>query len=187
MRRPTTSFLDHPVFHWLQLVLMAAAAAWAGWESLDGRFLEALAMAAVVGLGGVLLAAPDRFAALFRLALLAAAMVNAAGYLLQLWEPKGPFDELVHAFTSLAGCAGITWLLLGRTDLVSGRAQFRLVAVTVAIGIVVGIAWEVFEWAVGIIGERLDTISDLAMDAIGALGAGLFCAWIAGRRRRSRS
>jgi VanZ family protein len=185
MQRPTMAFLDHAIFHWLQIALLAAAVGWAGWETVHGRFVEALAMAAVAGLGVVLLAAPARFAALFRLVLLAAAMVNAVGYLLDLWEARGPFDELVHAFTSFAGCAGISWLLLGRTDLVSGRAPGRLVGVTVAIGVVVGIAWEVFEWLVGIIGERDDTVSDLVMDAIGALLAGLFCAWVAGRRRRT--
>lgn len=185
MAPPTRKSLDHPVFHWLQVALMTVAAAWAVWEVVDGRFVFAIALFAVAGFGGMLLATPDRFVALFRLALLAAALVNAVGYIFELWEPKGPFDELVHAFTSFAGCAGIAWLLLGRSDLVSGRRPWALVGVTVAIGVVIGIAWELFEWAVGIIGARDDTISDLVMDAIGALGAGLFCAWVAGKRRRS--
>lgn len=178
-----SSLLDHPLFHWLQIALMATAAAWAAKLALDGRSMEAVAMAAVAAFGGLLLATPRRFAASFRLLLLAAAMLNAAGYVLGLWVEATPFDEIVHALTSFAGTAAIAWLLLGRTRLVTVADGGRLVWAALAVGVAFGLLWEAFEWLVGMIGSREDTLVDLAMDSIGALGAGLFCAWAARLRR----
>ena len=177
------TILDHPLFHWAQIALMAAAAAWAAWLLVDGRGLQALAMAAVAGFGALLLATPERFAASFRLILLLAAMINAAGYVLDLWVEATPFDEIVHAFTGFAGTAAISWLLLGRTRLVTVADGGRLIWAALAVGVAFGLLWELFEWLVGMIGSREDTLVDLAMDSIGALSAGLFCAWAAGLRR----
>lgn len=41
------------------------------------------------------------------------------------------------------------------------------------IGLVLGFVWEGFEWVIGIIGDRHDTIVDLAMDGLGAILAAL--------------
>lgn len=186
MANSTRTALDHPALHWLQVAATLFAAAWAVLQATEGRLPEAAALAGVAVLGTVLLATRQRLAALFRLALLAAAFVNAAGYVLELWVQRTMFDETAHALTSFAGSAAVAWLLLGRTRLVSG-APLPLIAAATAVGVAVGIAWEVFEWMIGIIGDRRDTILDLAMDAVGAIAAGLFCAWAAALRRQGRA
>lgn len=183
MARPKHAFLDHPAFGWAEIALAVAAGAWSIWLAMEGRWLPAMAVSGVAGFGVLLLTTPERFAALFRLALLAAALLNAAGYVLDLWVESTPFDEAAHALTSLAGTAAITWLLLARTPLVRVGDGGRLVWAALAVGLALGILWEVFEWFVGMIGSREDTLADLAMDSIGALAAGLFCAWAAGLRR----
>lgn len=103
----------------------------------------------------------------FYWALLAvAALINAAGYLLGLWHDETLFDELVHFYTSFAGIAAIGRLALAKEWL--PRAASRPLAL-LAIGLALGIAWEAFEYAIGIIGSRHDTLMDLAMDGAGAL------------------
>lgn len=106
--------------------------------------------------------------------LIAAALVNAAGYLLTLWHDETMFDEAVHFYTSFAVVAAI-----GRAALASNRLRRsgpRWTALLV-IGILLGLAWEAFEYMIGIIGSRQDTLMDLAMDLAGALlAAGLVSA-----------
>ena len=63
----------------------------------------------------------------------------------------------------------------------------RFVLAVSAIGLVLGIAWEIFEWAVGIINGWADTLVDIVMDVLGAVAAGLFCVWAAGKMGDSGS
>ena len=171
------------LFHWTALFVTAGAAAWAVWALINAQFGIAAAMAAVAGFGVALTVPRNRLTPLLRLFLLCAVFVNAAGYALNLWKEGTAFDELMHAFTSFAVTAGVAWLLLSRTSLISGRRTGRLVAVALAIGVALGILWEIFEWLIGIIGSVEDTLADLAMDGIGAVAAGMFCAWAVSHRR----
>jgi hypothetical protein len=75
------------------------------------------------------------------------------------------FDEAVHLYTSFAVVAGIGRLAVGRR-LLQGQLSRWWALLVVGIGL--GLAWEVFEWAIGIIGSRRDTIIDLLMDTAGA-------------------
>ena len=106
---------------------------------------------------------PSFYAALLALA----ALVNLAGYLFSLWHEETIFDEAVHAFTSFALVAAIGRARAARTRTLSVWAQL-------GIALVLGVAWEVFEWMVGMIGTMRDTAIDLAMDAAGGLAAGWF-------------
>ncbi len=103
------------------------------------------------------------------MALLAiAGLINTAGYLFNLWHDKTIFDEAVHMFTTFAGIAAIGFLGHRAGWLPSGaRRWFAMLA----LGLVLGIAWEFFELAIGIIGSPRDTIIDLAMDVLGAFAA----------------
>lgn len=94
-----------------------------------------------------------------------AVLVNASGYLLSLWHDETVFDEAVHFYTSFAMVAAIGWLAL------RGAASRRSPPswwVLVPLGLLLGLAWEAVEWALGIIGTGRDTLMDLAMDAAGA-------------------
>lgn len=106
------------------------------------------------------------------LLLVLAASVNAAGYVIGLWHERTLFDESVHAFTTFAVMTAIAWVsqMSGRFAAASG---FQILALTLFAGLVLGLLWEGFEWAIGIIGNRRDTLIDLAMDSLGAFVAGL--------------
>lgn len=177
------SIADHPLFGWLQILLVVVAAGWAVWLAIQGDLTSAAAFAAVAVFGIVIMAAPEPLPSAFRLLLTAALFINAMGYVLNLWKEGTAFDEAVHALTSFAATAALAWLLLGRTRLIEARKVMQLVLATLAIGLVLGIAWEGVEWVIGIIGDMRDTMMDLLMDLIGAAVAGLFCAWAASLKR----
>lgn len=123
---------------------------------------------------------------MFVLLFVIAGAVNAAGYVLSLWHETTPFDEIVHAFTSFSACAAAGWLILARTQMLQAGETGKVVLAVLAIGLVLGVLWELFEWAIGIIGGVEDTTADLLLDGLGAAAAGLFCAVVA-RRQRSRA
>lgn len=100
----------------------------------------------------------------YALLLVIAALVNLAGYLLGLWHNDTLFDELVHLFTSFAGLAAIgRYLIVARAI----RPSKKLVASLLALTLTLGVAWELFEWLIGIIGDSRDTLIDLVMDLAG--------------------
>ena len=118
---------------------------------------------------------------MFRALLAVAMALNAAGYLLNWFDAFRYYDEACHLLTPLAisGLAGSS--ILSRTQNANDiRRLHFLLGLTLA-GLLVGVAWEVFEWAIGIIGNSIDTALDLAMDSAGAL-MGAVLAW----RRRTR-
>lgn len=177
--------VDNPAFRSMSIVLLGltvTAGLYAAWV---GHWVEAGALSALGGLGGLFLKAQDRLPALFVLLVVIAGVVNAAGYVLGLWHESTPFDEIVHAFTSFSVCAGAGWLILGLTQMLRAGETGKVVLAVLAIGLVLGLVWELFEWVIGIIGGAEDTMVDLLMDGLGAAAAGLFCAVVA-RRQRSR-
>ncbi|HEV2080160.1 MAG TPA: hypothetical protein VGR19_09755 [Allosphingosinicella sp.] len=145
--------------------------------------MEAGALVVVAAGGAAFIYIDPRLPSVFSLLFLLAGTVNAAGYIYTLWKQPYVFDEGVHAFTTFTVCAAIGWWYLrSRSSL---PRPLRIVAVVAAIGLVLGIAWELFEWAIGIVGDWGDTLLDLAMDMVGAVAAGLFCVW-AGRAAARR-
>ena len=103
-----------------------------------------------------------------------AVLLNAAGYLLSLWHEETVFDEAAHLFTSFAGMAALG-RIAAATPAFGGSAPPLLVFI--AVGLLLGIAWEGLEWLLGIIGGLHDTILDLLMDSAGAAAAAALVGW----------
>lgn len=115
----------------------------------------------------------------FYVALLSAAvLVNAAGYLFNLWHDETIFDEAVHFYTSFAVVAALGRLAVEKDWLPSGASRWLALP---ALGMIMGLAWEAFEYMIGIIGSRHDTLMDLAMDGAGALLATALIDRVSGR------
>lgn len=164
----TTGFHRAAVF--LTAALTGTATVAALNAAFGGSWMAALAWASCVLVGAVALASRRKLPPLIGLSLLIAAMVNAAGYTLNLWHERTPFDEAVHAFTSFAAMAAATWVLLA-----GGVASWRtVIPLAIGMGIVAGLAWEAFEWLIGIVGDWRDTAIDVLMDAAGAFAGGIF-------------
>jgi hypothetical protein len=173
--------IDHAMmrtFAWLIVAALAVSGVFAlTVDMIEGAVLIGLALTSAVALK-----LQHTFPSAIMLLLIVAASVNAAGYILGLWHERTLFDEIVHAFTTLVGIIALLWLATrdGRAlSQVSGPAV--LVSALVA-GLGLGLAWEAFEWTIGIIGSKRDTLIDLAMDSLGAVAAGIIFAGLRGWR-----
>lgn len=165
------SFLDHPAFMWACRALLVAALACLVWASAASHWGDMIALTAIALVIGATLYAKSKLPSFLGFMLAVAATVNGAGYALQLWHDETLFDEIVHAFTTFAGMAAIGWSLRDN-DRFAGSTK-RLLSSVVAIGLALGVLWEILEWAIGIIGRPKDTAIDLLMDCAGAAAAGL--------------
>lgn len=87
-----------------------------------------------------------------------AALINGAGYAFTLWHDRTAFDEAVHCYTSFAIVAAVGRYAFPRSSSLA----------LIIFGIAIGVGWEIFEWAIGIIGDPYDTMGDLLMDGLGA-------------------
>jgi len=117
--------------------------------------------------------------------IVASAGLNLLGYVLNLYRTIALYDEGVHALSigTLCLAAGL-WGHSGLSR--STAAPVRYLAL-LGTGLLAGLAWEFFEWAIGIIGDRTDTLIDLLMDGLGAAAAALMLGrWGEARDARRR-
>lgn len=123
---------------------------------------------------------------LFGLLFVSASLLDAAGYTWNLYQRSAFFDELAHFYTTFAVTLTLGSLVYsrGQTRLDENPFLFALASGTLAVTI--GVAWELFEWGVRIIGNLEDTLKDFGMDLIGAFSAGVWLAVIARRRADPR-
>ncbi len=176
-----SAILNGRGYSFISAIGLAVIAVGAVRLAMLGRAVDAAVFAALVALAILFMMAKTGLPRIFTALFLIACAVNAAGYVFTLWHEETAFDETVHAFTSFTIAAAAGWYLVVRNDVASDPP--RQVAMITAIGLVVGVLWEIFEWAIGIIGTRRDTIIDLVMDIIGSVAAGMFCAWAASRHQ----
>ena len=151
----------------------------AGWLLMQGRWSEAAVMAGFVLFAVAMGIWRDLLPSLFTFLFDVAAVINALGYVLELWENPFLFDEAVHVITPFAIVAAVAWILVKRDNAYPLINPAGYLLRILLIGLVTGLAWEGFEWAVGIVGTWTDTLIDLLMDGIGSLLAALFCLWAA--------
>lgn len=154
---------------WVGLALMAAAVIWLGWQANWLGF--AISLLFLIASAAFMINR-SRFPALFDLLFVIAALANGAGWVWELYSEVIGYDEIVHAYTTFAAS-----LSLGFALYYSARAHLRTIAFGVAIvtmGIAAGAVWEMFEWAII---HVKDPVTDLMVDSIGAILAGIFGAW----------
>ncbi|MDQ3074220.1 MAG: hypothetical protein M3Q88_01215 [Pseudomonadota bacterium] len=157
------------------LLLVVAALFGSAFSVAEDNWMGAAAWAACATIGVLALIFRRTLPPLFGLLLIIAAVVNTAGYVFDLWRDRTMFDEIVHAFTTFAGLASAGWLFLRQRP----QAGDKLIWIAVGVGLAAGLAWEAFEYAIGMIGDLKDTIIDLVMDMIGAAAAGALVRWLA--------
>ena len=109
---------------------------------------------------------------LFDLLFVIAALLNALGWIGLFYQP-GPYDEIVHAFTTFSITLALSFLIYEpMLPLFHNHRKLYLLTI-ISFGIAIGALWEVFEWVTATINSIDDTIVDLIMDTIGAIAASL--------------
>ena len=174
----------HSWFAWACLAALAGVAAW--FWLIDKRGAAEGTAAALAGCLALILPPRERMETLpWRLRALPrsldaapvlAAVLSSPGYGLNWFYGANPYDETVHLVSG--ALAGAVFAALLRADRVP-RDAGRLSVLGAAFGLGLGAAWEVFEWATGLIGDWTDTWTDVALTALGATLAGA----LAGARR----
>ncbi|RIK40439.1 MAG: hypothetical protein DCC55_15040 [Chloroflexi bacterium] len=107
-----------------------------------------------------------------------AVVLSVAGIVANLYERLWWFDEVTHFYSFFAISLLLGTLLYGTT--LTGRLQHPLLLLltVAALGLAVGALWEIGEWiydllvAGNMIQDKRDTMTDLVLDAGGALAAG---------------
>ena len=166
-------------FTWARLAALLGVAAL---RALIGRTGAALGtLGAFLGCLGLVLpprermrALPSRLRALPRgcdAAPVLATLLSVPGYGLGWFYGDNLYDEAVHLLNGmLAGVVLAHWLLL------DGQARGgRSLALTALLaGTALAVGWEVFEWATGLIGDAMDTATDILLTASGVVAGAVF-------------
>jgi hypothetical protein len=170
-------------------LLRAAGAGSVAWAVVDGQWVDAALFA--LTLGGLML--PRILAVVPALDLLYAVVVLFAAWsaVLDLYVTYDRLDVVVHTVACGLVTGTVHRLLVTRSvlpspgDRVLRRAAVGVVVTVVALGLALGVLWEVGEWlGHTYLDQRIqvgydDTMSDLVSDGLGALAAGLLVLRIA--------
>ncbi|MBD2292567.1 hypothetical protein H6G06_03470 [Anabaena sphaerica FACHB-251] len=151
--------------------------------AVQGKWSNALGLAFFLVVSFVFVIRDSKLPTLFDFLFVLAALLNATGWVWDLFGMPGPYDEIVHAYTTFAITLALSFLVYG-SMLNIFRNHTLLYLVTIAsFGIAIGALWEVTEWSAGkilntqVIESLDDTIIDLVMDTLGAGLAALISLW----------
>lgn len=109
---------------------------------------------------------------LFDLLFVIAALLNAGGWIGLFYQP-GPYDEIVHAYTTFSITLALSFIVYSSMLPIFNSHRRLYLLTIISFGIAIGALWEVFEWVTATINSLDDTIVDLIMDTIGAIAASL--------------
>lgn len=121
----------------------------------------------------------NRLPAVFDTLFVLAAVVNAAGWVWNMYEQVWGYDEFAHFYTTFA-----VTLSLGYLSFYAMRQHFRehrwhFAVALISFGVTLGSWWEVFEWIV--LKELTDPVSDIVVDTLGAVLAAGLAIWAVGK------
>jgi hypothetical protein len=158
---------------WVGIALLAVATAvvifrgdWTGVALLAAFLVASIAF----------LVFEDNLPTLFDALFVSAAIINAAGWVWNLYTRVWGYDEFAHFYTTFAAT-----LSLGYLTFFVMRKYFRqhpghfLVVVT-SFGVTLGAWWEVVEWI--ILKKLTDPVGDIVVDSIGAVLAAFLALWV---------
>lgn len=159
---------------WAGLVVLLCALIYVG---IQGTWQGVAVLSAFLIASAGFLAWRRRLPALFDFLFVLAAILNAGGWVFELWDRIPWFDPITHFYTTFA----IT-LALGLVVYYSVRIHFRgrsalFVLSIAALGIALGALWEIVEWSFGVQQTYQSVAIDLIMDSLGAVLAGVLSAW----------
>ncbi|MGG5811705.1 hypothetical protein [Falsiroseomonas sp. CW058] len=171
----------HSRLAWACLVALLGVAAWlAVLERTDAAIGT---LGALVGCLALVLPPRERMGALpWRLrslprrcdaAPILATLTSCPGYGLGWFYGDNLYDEAVHLLNGTLAGAVLAALLLADARPRTGR---EMAWAALGGGMVLAVGWEVFEWATGLIGDAVDTVTDILLTAGGVVAGAAFTA-----------
>lgn len=171
--------IDSPYYRiasWIGIVLIAVATVAVAFRG-DWTGVALLAAFLLASVAFVLF--EDRLPALFDALFVSAAIVNAAGWVWDLYTQVWGYDEFAHFYTTFAATLSLGYLVL-----YAMREHFRqhpghfLIVVT-SFGVTLGAWWEVVELI--ILKKLTDPVGDIVVDSLGAMLAAWLSLWALGK------
>ncbi|WP_373527674.1 hypothetical protein [Nostoc sp.] len=151
--------------------------------AVQAKWSNALGLALFLVISFVFVIRDDKLPTLFDFLFVLAALLNAIGWVWNLFGMPGLYDEIVHAYTTSAITLALSFLVYGSMlNIFRNHTILYLVTIT-SFGIAIGALWEITEWSAGkilntqVIESLDDTIIDLVMDTLGAGLAALISLW----------
>ncbi|AFZ14106.1 hypothetical protein Cri9333_3275 [Crinalium epipsammum PCC 9333] len=152
-------------------------------EATQGNWRGAIALAGFLIASVIFVLKDDRLPTLFDFLFVVAALLNAAGWVWDLFNTVKPYDEITHIYTPFAISLALSFLVYSPMLTIFRSHRILYVLTISSFGIAIGAIWEVMEWTADIfvsmqVIESLDdTINDLIMDSIGAIAAAIISVW----------
>jgi VanZ family protein len=166
---------------WAGLLLISLAAIYTfiqgGWQGV--AVLVGFGIAAII-----FLIMTEQIPAFINFVVVLAALVNAAGYVWNLYDRFWLFDEAVHSYTIFALTLPLGFIAFYAVLDALREHRWQFIFAIASFGIAIGALWEVAEWAFdqivagNVIKGKTDTIVDIIIDSIGALLAGWLSVWV---------
>lgn len=176
----STNWRGYRIAAWVGQALLTIAVIAA---VVQGNWLNAFALGLFLVASFVFVIRDDRLPTLFDFLFVVAALLNAAGWAWGLFAMPGPYDEIVHAYTTFAIALAISFLVYGSMLSLFRQHKLLYLLTITSFGIAIGALWEVAEWLAGnilateVIESLDDTITDLIMDSLGAALAAITSLW----------
>jgi hypothetical protein len=144
-------------------------------QLVAGDAVGALSLVLFFGLSFAYLLREDRLPNLFDLLFAFSALLNAFGFVFDLYRGVVLYDEVAHAVTIFS--LTLAFFFLFYRDAVPHLRTLAMVTAVFTFGVTVGSLWEISEWTTGqlfdanVVFGLSDAITDLIANSVGALVA----------------
>jgi hypothetical protein len=161
--------------------------------AVQGKWQNAIALGLFLIVSLIFVLKDDKLPTLFDFLFVLAALLNAGGWVWGWFYAPGPYDELVHGFTTFAITLALSFLSYSSMLPIFRQHTLLYLLTVTSFGIAIGALWEITEWSAGkflsteVIGSVDDTVIDLIMDALGSGLAAMTSIWALQKWTGSRS
>lgn len=154
-------------------------------ELVTGDVVGVLSMALFIVLSFAYLLRDERLPNVFDALVALAAILNAFGFVFDLYRGVTLYDEVAHAITIFS--ITLAFFFLVYRDAVPGARRLAMATAVFTFGVTVGSLWEIAEWSTGrvfdanVVFGLSDAITDLIANTVGALVAAIVALALRGR------
>ncbi|HEV2094521.1 MAG TPA: hypothetical protein VGR18_15280 [Rubrobacter sp.] len=184
-----SSALRSPLYEKAAWAIRAVLALALVWELLTLDPVGVLSMAFFIALSFAYLLRDEKLPNVFDTLVALSALLNAFGFVFDLFDGPVLYDEVAHTFTIFA--LTLAFFFLFYRGLVPGGRTIAIGTAAFTFGVTAGSLWEIAEWTTGqvfgitVVFGLSDAITDLIANSVGALVAAFVVLAIHGRETRN--
>lgn len=166
----STNWQGYRVATWVGQFILALAVVI---EMTQGNWKGVMALAAFLVASFAFALRDEQMPTIFNFLFVLAALLNAVGWVGQLFDTPSLYVAINHAFTNFSITLTVSFLLYNSIMATFYNQRLLYILTIACFGIAVGAVWEILEWFVQVDSSLNDTIIDLLMDSVAAFVAAL--------------